>query len=129
MRSVAIPQEESCPVPDALLGDLYRASPLGLHVLVESIPVEVRAMLAVFCCRRSHLASLGLAVASTCERDDLIKFGGELGALVFVQSRQVPPVISDKRRKVTLSPLSADRNTLSGATMVTPASLPEEHGK
>ena len=108
---------------------LYRASPLRLHALVESIPAEVRAMLAVFCCRRSHLASLGLAVASTCERDDLIKFGGELGALVFVQSRQVPPVMSDKRRKVTLSRLSADRNTVSGATMVTPASLREEHGK
>jgi hypothetical protein len=42
-----IPQEEQCPVPDDLLGDLYRASPQGLHALVESIPPQVRAMLAV----------------------------------------------------------------------------------
>ena len=103
MRSVDIPQEEACPVPEALLGDLYRASPLGLHALVESVPAEVRAMLSVFCCRRTHLASLGLAIASTCERDQLIKSGGELGALIFVQSREVPPVIAERRRKVTLS--------------------------
>jgi hypothetical protein len=103
MRNVDIPQEESCPVPDALLGDLYRASPMGLHALVESVPADVRAMLAIFCCRRTHLATLGLAVASTCERDDLMMAGGELGALIFVRSRQVPPVISERRRKVTLS--------------------------
>jgi hypothetical protein len=102
MRSVDIPQEESCPVSDALLGDLYRASPLALHALVESVPAEVRAMLAVFCCRRTHLASLGLAIASTCDRDQLIQSGGELGALIFVQSREVPRAILERRRKVSL---------------------------
>ena len=114
MRSVEIPQEESCPVPDALLGDLYRASPTGLHALVESVPAEVRAMLAVFCSRRAHLASLGLAIASTCERDELMKSGGELGALIFVQSRQVPPVISERRRKVTLSRPHSMMSTANG---------------
>src|SRR5215210_6259959 len=102
MRRIDIPQEESCPVPDALLGDLYRASPMGLHALVESVPPGVRAMLAVFCSRRAHLASLGLAIASTCERRELIKSGGELGAVIFAQSREASPVIPEKRRGVTL---------------------------
>src|SRR3954466_5988688 len=103
MRMVDIPQEESCPVPEALLGDLYRASPGGLHALVESVPAEVRAMLAIFCSRRAHLASLGLAIASTCERDQLMRSGVDLGAVIFLPSRQVPPLIAASRGKVTLS--------------------------
>src|SRR3954451_21732305 len=99
----AIPQEEVCPVPESLLGDLYRASPEGLHALVESVPAQVRAMLAVYCSRRTHLATLGLAIASTCERNELIRSGGQLGAAIFVQSRTIPHVAPEKRRKVTLS--------------------------
>jgi len=98
-----IPQEEVCPVPESLLGDLYRASPEGLHALVESVPAQVRGMLAVYCSRRTHLATLGLAIASTCERNELIKSGGEFGAVLFAQSRQAPPHTPEKRRKVTLS--------------------------
>ena len=98
-----IPQEESCPVPDSLLGDLYRASPEGLHALVEAIPPQVRAMLAVYCAKRTHLAALGLAVASTCERGELIGAGHEFGAALFARSRQAPAVVAEKRRKVTLA--------------------------
>jgi hypothetical protein len=98
-----IPQEEVCPVPESLLGDLYRASPEGLHALVESVPAQVRAMLALYCSRRTHLATLGLALASTCERNELITFGGQLGDAIFAQSRQAPHVAPEKRRKVTLS--------------------------
>src|SRR4051794_8498609 len=98
-----IPQEESCPVPESLLGDLYRASPEGIHVLVESVPAQARAMLAIYCSRRTHLATLGLAIASTCERNELIRSGGQLGAAIFVQSRETPHLTPEKRRKVTLS--------------------------
>src|SRR4051812_2750699 len=98
----AIPQEEVCPVPESLLGDLYRASPEGLHVLVEKVPAQVRAMLAVYCARRAHLATLGLAIASTCERNELIKSGGQLGAAIFLQSRETPQVVPGERRKITL---------------------------
>ena len=98
-----IPQEEECPVPDDMLGELYRASPQGLHALVETIPSQVRAMLAVYCSRRSHLASLGLAIASTCERGEMIRSGGEFGAVIFAQSREAPAATQEKRRKVTLS--------------------------
>ena len=98
-----IPQEEQCPVPDDLLGTLYRASPHGLAALVESISPTVRAMLAIYCYRRSHLMGLGLAIASTCQRIDLLTVGRELGNAVFEQSRQAPDIVPEKRRKVTLS--------------------------
>ena len=99
----AIPQEEECPVPDSLLGDLYRASPEGLHALVESIPPRTRALLALYCYRRSHLSSLALAIASTCDKSDMTVVGGQLGAVVFEQSRLAPKTIEEKRRKITLS--------------------------
>jgi len=101
-----LPQEEACPVADSLLGDLYRASPEGLSALVESISPQPRALLAVYCSRRSHLAALGLAVASTCEKGDLVAAAGEFGAAIFEQSRQAPKLIAEKRRKVTLSSAS-----------------------
>lgn len=99
----AIPQEEECPVPDSLLGDLYRASPDGLHALVESISPRARALLALYCYKRSHLSSLALAIASTCQKGDMVAAGGQLGAVVFEQSRQAPKEAQEKRRKVTLS--------------------------
>jgi len=70
---------------------------------MEQKVAQVRAMLAVYCSRRTHLATLGLAIASTCERNELIKSGGQLGAVIFVQSRQALHVVPEKRRKVTLS--------------------------
>jgi hypothetical protein len=99
-----IPQEEVCPVPESLLGDLYRAAPASLHALAESIPSQGRAMLAIYCMRRAHLAPLGLALASTCEKNELINSGGALGAAIFAQSREAPDVPLERRRKrVTLS--------------------------
>ena len=97
-----IPQEESCPIPESLLGELYRASPERLHGLADSIPAQARAMLAVYCARRAHLAALGLALASTCERTELVISGGQLGAAIFEQSRQPPHVTPENRRRVTL---------------------------
>ena len=57
--------------------------------------------------RRRHvlLSRLGatLAIASTCEKNEMIGAGGQLGAAVFEQSRQAPKDAPEKRRKVTLS--------------------------
>jgi hypothetical protein len=100
-------QEEPCPVRESLLGELYRASPEGMHTLVETIPANVRAMLALYCYRRSHLSGLALAVASTCERAELVSAGGELGSVIFAQSRKAPEAVQEKRRKITLSRGSA----------------------
>ena len=51
-------ENDFCPVRDELLGEMYRANENGLPQLVESVSSEVRAMLALFCYRRSHLHSL-----------------------------------------------------------------------
>jgi hypothetical protein len=104
--------KDACPVEDELLGSLYRASPQGLPELVLSVPAETRAMLALFCYRRSHMQELALAIASTCELRDLVQWGGALGSAIYAMAQQSvsKPAITESagRRKVTLStaPLS-----------------------
>lgn len=98
--------EETCPVPESVLGQLYRASPHGLDALIETVPAQTRAMLAVYCYRRAHLASVGLAIAASCEEDDLAQYGGNLGADLFVKSRTADAVTESyqsQRRKISLS--------------------------
>lgn len=102
---------DACPVEDELLGSLYRASAQGLPELVLSVPAETRAMLALFCYRRSHMQELALAIASTCERRDLVVWGGTLGSTIYDMAHQTvtkPVAETSGRRKVTLStaPLS-----------------------
>ena len=65
-------------------------------------------MLALFCYHRSHLHSMGLAVAATCDEDDLVQVGGRVGANLFLRSREAPqpqPLASyhANRRKITLA--------------------------
>jgi len=81
---------ESCPVPDELLGEMYRASEQGLPRLVESVSPHARAMLALFCYRRSHLYSLALAIATSCSERDLIQFGGRVGSALYALAREAP---------------------------------------
>jgi hypothetical protein len=104
--------KDACPVDDALLGSLYRASPQGLPELVLSVPAETRAMLALFCYRRSHMQELALAIASTCDLRDLVQWGGTLGSAIYTMAQQLAnkpaAAAASNRRKVTLStaPLS-----------------------
>src|SRR5260370_5177650 len=103
-----MPDDDVCPVGDELLGELYRASKLGLPILVATVPPTVRAMLALFCYHRSHLHSMGLAIAASCEEDDLVRLGGRVGASFFAQSREAPPPPplashNPNRRKITLA--------------------------
>lgn len=98
--------EETCPVPESMLGQLYRVSPHGLAALIETVPPRTRAMLAVYCYRRAHLASIGLAIAANCEEEDLAEFGGNLGVDLFAKSRTAEaPTESfhSQRRKISLS--------------------------
>jgi hypothetical protein len=105
-------EKDACPVEDELLGSLYRASPQGLAELVSTVPAETRAMLALFCYRRSHMQGLALAIASSCERRDLVEWGGALGSVIYAAAQRTPykavVVEASSRRKVTLSttPLS-----------------------
>jgi hypothetical protein len=97
--------EEACPVSETLFGELYRANPHGLTTLIETVPAQVRALLADYCYRRAHLASLGLAIAASCEREDLIAAGSN-GAALYHRSRtpDEPAPLSphERRRKITL---------------------------
>ena len=81
-------ENDFCPVRDELLGEMYRANANGLPQLVESVSSEVRAMLALFCYRRSHLHSLALAIAASCSERELIQFGGRVGSTLYALSRE-----------------------------------------
>jgi hypothetical protein len=106
-------ENDFCPVRDELLGEMYRASAKGLPVLVESVSSDVRAMLALFCYRRSHLHALALAIAASCSERDLIELGGRVGSTLYALSRgaaarSVPSSSYGNRKPITLStkPLS-----------------------
>lgn len=105
-------EKDACPVGDALLGQLYRANADGLPALVASVPAHTRAMLALFCYRRSHLQDLAMAIAGTCERRELVDWGGTLGSVLYTKSRESGPATpapqTSSRRRITLStkPLS-----------------------
>ena len=83
--------EELCPVTESLFGRLYRSSPEGVTALVKSVPGDTRAMLAVYCYRRAHLQSLGLAIAETCSEDDLQNFGGRMGLELLARAKAEKP--------------------------------------
>jgi hypothetical protein len=91
--------EVTCPVSDDLLGRLYAAGDAARSELLAAIPVGQRALLAVFCNRRSHLRELALAAAATCRINDLIEAAGStpVGTLLFDQTRQAP-ALQDLRR-------------------------------
>jgi hypothetical protein len=105
---------DTCPVRDELLGEMYRASEHGLPMLVESVSPQVRAMLALFCYRRSHLHSLALSIAASCSERDLVHIGGRVGSTLYAlsceapASRVAPSTSYNGRKPITLStkPLS-----------------------
>jgi len=106
-------ENDFCPVRDELLGEMYRSSENGLPRLVESVSSEVRAMLALFCYRRSHLYSLALSIAASCSERELIQFGGRVGSTLYALSREpatrsAPSSSYGNRKPITLStkPLS-----------------------
>jgi hypothetical protein len=84
---------------------MYRANEHGLARLVESVSSDVRAELALFCYRRSHLHSLALAVAASCSEGELVQLGGRVGSSLYAQSResaQARPSLAG-RKSITLS--------------------------
>jgi hypothetical protein len=106
-------ENDFCPVRDELLGEMYRANENGLPQLVDSVSSDVRAMLALFCYRRSHLHSLALSIAASCSERELIHFGGRVGSTLYALSREpaaraTPTSSYGNRKPITLStkPLS-----------------------
>ncbi len=105
-------ENDFCPVRDELLGQMYRANEHGLARLVESVASDVRAKLALFCYRKSHLHSLALAIAASCSERELVETGGRVGSVLYALSRGPAPramtAASGNRKPITLStkPLS-----------------------
>src|SRR3979411_2422743 len=83
-------ENDFCPVREDLLGEMYRANENGHPRLVESVSSDVRAMLALFCYRRSHLHSLALTIAASCSERELIELGGRVGSTLYALSREAP---------------------------------------
>jgi hypothetical protein len=105
MLHVALIEEEGCPISDDLLGQVYRAGPLGLEGLVADLSSMQRAQLALFCYGRAHLRELGLAVAACCDQQSLSQVAGRLGQVLYAQSRQrrEPVKFTGGRAKVSLA--------------------------
>jgi hypothetical protein len=106
-------ENDFCPVGDELLGEMYRANENGLPQLVASVSSEVRAMLALFCYRRSHLHTLALSIAASCSERELVHLGGRVGTTLYTLSREpaartAPSSSYGNRKPITLStkPLS-----------------------
>jgi hypothetical protein len=60
---------------------------------VSSLSASERAKVAVFCYGRAHLNAIGLAIAATCDLDQLIAASSSAAAghVLFVQSRDIAP--------------------------------------
>ena len=108
MRISRDSDSDPCPVPDDMLGELYRSNKNGLPELIATVSPDVRAALALYCYRRGHLKGIGLVIASTCDKYDLETSGGAAGAALFARSREVAPATPVAshyvaRQKITLA--------------------------
>ena len=98
---------DECPCSSTLLGALYRATPDQHEGVIKSIPLDVRAVVALYCYRRAHLQEIGLAIAATCEESDLRFHGQSAGSALFHRARRIHqeplPSAFRVRKTVTLS--------------------------
>jgi hypothetical protein len=103
--------EDACPVPEDLFGDIHRAQPTDAIEIAKTLPETQRARLAAFCYNRRHLHALGLLIASTCEAAALYAVAGPAGEAIFSQSRdpektlakEMQPPGSRPPKKITLA--------------------------
>jgi hypothetical protein len=114
-------EDEACPVSDETLGEIYRANTHGLSKIIATVSPTARALLAVYCYRRAHLASIGLAIAATCEEDDLTSFGGNAGAVLFERSRKALQSSSTDTRAI-----GRKKITLAAEPLCQPSSITDE---
>jgi hypothetical protein len=75
-RRIARSHKDLSPVSNSLLSRMYRASPDGLALLIKTVPPQTRAALAVYCLHNERLSAIGLTIAESCERRDLLCQGG-----------------------------------------------------
>lgn len=106
-----LPETDPCPVPEDMLGRLYRSGHEDLAEIVSTLPEIQRARLAVFCYGRAHLSDMGRVIASTCNQQVLVDVADQLGSVLYAQSRHLPAAVAAAvpwaHRKVTLAARSA----------------------
>ncbi len=90
--------EEKCPIPENVLGQMHQCNPKEAVKVAANLPEMQRAQLAAFCYERRHLHQLGLMIASSCSRPALRKAFGLAGDVVFKQSRDPEETIAEERR-------------------------------
>jgi len=88
--------EDTCPVPEDLFGQLRQAHLPDAVEAVKDMPESQRARLAAFCYNKRHLYSLGLMIASTCSRSSLVGAAGNAGGVIFRQSRNAAKTFSEE---------------------------------
>lgn len=98
--------DDACPISDLALARLYTANKGSLPGLLDAIEPEIKPALAFFCYRRAHLQSVGLAIAASCDEDELVSFGGRAGTVLFARSRDEREIMETTpaapfRRKIT----------------------------
>jgi hypothetical protein len=111
LRSGPFSEEQSCPVPEHLLGSVYAAQHRDPTAALATLPALQRARLAVFCYGRAHLRELARVIAATCDEGDLVEVAGKLGATLFRQSREQEEVAQPRvhKRPITLAKLVPSR--------------------
>jgi hypothetical protein len=90
---------------------------------VTALPRLVVAPVALFCYRRSYLEEAALAVAATCDEEDLVEADGHLGRTLFLKS-----ALFLKSRNVAFS--SANNSSLNSlkAMALSLATTPKDEG-
>src|SRR3954453_21783228 len=132
-------QPEPCPVPEQLLGELYSSPKRDLAEALSTMPGLQRPRLALFCNKRAHLHEMGLSIAATCSEADLEHEGGQVGAMLFRQSREKIEQIREhnphfRRRPISLATMAtsivgpdADEEETSAERLCTAAIEPIHH--
>jgi hypothetical protein len=85
-----IPNEEQCPVPNELIGRLYRAAESSVREIAATLAPAQQAELALFCYGRAHLREIGLTIAASCDRETLVAaaHSAAAGEVIYTQSRE-----------------------------------------
>jgi len=107
-QSQTVDRDDHAAMTDAL-ARLYGATTKSVGAIVGDLSASERARLAVFCYGRAHLNRIGLAIAATCDLNQLIvaSSSATAGHTMFTQSRDatlpVERVSYGRRAPVTLA--------------------------
>ena len=87
--------EPHCPIPLEKMALLLGRDDPSLDSMIDKLPSETRAKLAVYCFGRCHTREAGFRIARRCEKQDLTRVAGLVGAALFTQSREpAAPIVA-----------------------------------